>query len=343
MTNTISDLIKNNMNKLNNRIIQKDKILNMIFEKRSVSLAIIIILMSIVTSFIYPETFFTADNFKTLTRNSVTDGIVAIGMTIVFISGGFDLSVGSTMLLVAGVTAYTISFWGFPVIAGIIVGLIAAAFCGVFNGVIIAIFNVNPFITTLASMGIIRGLKEQVAGTGILVYNDFFKSISQTKLLNTQLPIFYLLFFIIVFTYFLMRNRFFRGFYYVGGNELSARISGINVRKLKITSYIFTGVFAGIAGIVMASRIGGALITTGGGIELRVITATVLGGASLDGGEGSIIGSVLGVFFMNLIHNVLIMAHISPYLIRVVFAGVLLLAVSLDVLIKRQRKMTIYS
>jgi ribose transport system permease protein len=242
------------------------------------------------------------------------------------------------MLLVAGVTAYAISFWYFPVIAGIALGLIVAAACGVFNGVIISKFNVNPFITTLASMGIIRGLKEQVSGTGILVYNDFFKSISQTKLLNTQLPVYYLILLIIVFTYLLMRNRFFRGFYFVGGNEFSAKISGINVVKQKISAYIFTGVFAGIAGIVMASRIGGALITTGGGVELRVITATVLGGASLEGGEGSIIGSVLGILFMNLIHNVLIMGHISPYLIRVVFAVVLIFAVSMDVIIKKQRK-----
>jgi len=142
---------------------------------------------------------------------------------------------------------------------------------------------------------------------------------------------------VIIFSYLLIQNRFFRKYYFIGGNEYSAKLSGIDIEKMRLIAYVICSIIAGFVGIIFAARMETALITSGGGLELRVITAVVLGGASLEGGRGSILGAALGLIFMSLLNNVIIIAHLSAFVFPIIIGLVLLLAVILDQLMQKRR------
>lgn len=319
-----------------NKISRSTRFFQIIIQERAITLSITILLLVLIMSISYPDTFFTINNLRTILVNSSYEGIIAIGMTILLISGGFDLSAGSVMLFSGVVTAYFIKALDVNIAIAILVGLIAAAIVGLFNGFIIARIGVNPFIGTLITMGGIAGITVLIAGTGIVNLGDNFIAISQTKFLTIPMPFWYLLLIIFIFNYLLTRNRFFRQYYYIGGNEHSARLSGIDVIKLKIIGYIMSASFAGFAGILFAARMNLALSYSNTGIVLRVITAVVLGGASLEGGQGSIFGSILGVIFLNLVSNSLVIGHVSDSMVDVIRGLILVFAVAADIMIKKR-------
>ena len=266
------------------------------------------------------------------------DMIVAVGMTILMVSGGFDMSVGSTLALAGAVAGYSITKYGAPIWLGIVLGLLTGVVIGLINGLLITKIRVNPFIATLGMMQVVRGIVFLVtSGLGIPNLPDGFNYFGQEKLFGLQIPVWIMLVLVVVGEILLRRWSFFRQSYFVGGNERSARLSGINIDLVKITNYVIVGVMAAVSGLLLAGRMGTASVSAGLGAELRVISAVVIGGASLSGGEGSIIGALLGVILLNLISNGLNLLGINVYWQNVVIGGVLIIAVAADSLSHRSK------
>lgn len=266
------------------------------------------------------------------------DMIVAVGMTILMASGGFDMSVGSTLALAGAVAGYSITKFGAPVWMGIVLGLLTGAVIGLTNGLLVTKIRVNPFIATLGMMQVGRGIVFlATSGLGISNLPDAFNYFGQEKWLGLQIPVWIMAFLVIVAEILLRRSSYFRQSYFVGGNERSARLSGIDSDKVKIVNYVIVAVMAAISGLLLAGRMGTASVSAGLGAELRVISAVVIGGASLSGGEGSIIGALLGVILLNLISNGLNLLGINVYWQNVVIGGVLIVAVAADSLSHRSK------
>jgi ribose transport system permease protein len=205
-------------------------------------------------------------------------------MMILLISGAFDLSVGSVVAFAGCFTAYLMTSLQIPVPLAICFGLLSSVFIGYCNGYLIAYKGINPMIQTLAMMGIVRGAALMLSGSGVQNLPYWFNAIGQSKLLGIQMPIWYMLVTVALFTFLLNKTIYFRQYYYIGGNEKAADLSGIRVNKVKMAGFVISATLAGVAGILLSSRLGAALPTMGRGLELRVITAVILGGASLSGG-----------------------------------------------------------
>lgn len=301
-----------------------------IFSNRVYSLGLTIIFMGLLASVVFPTMFPTFQNFSQILLNLSIDTIVAVGMMLLLISGVFDLSVGSIVAFSGCLTAYLLFFLHWPVPMALIAGLFSSAVIGGINGYFIAYLGINPMIQTLAMMGIVRGLALLVSGAGIQGLPYWFNAISQSKLLGVQMPIWYMLCIVGATAYLTANTTFLKRFYFIGGNEKAAELSGIDVRRMKLYSFVFIASLAGFAGILLASRLGAALPTSGRGLELRVITAVILGGASLQGGTGKIQGALLGALFMGVVANIMVIARISGYWQEIILGIILILAVCID-------------
>ena len=297
---------------------------------RTYSLSVLLVAICIVAALVFPATFPTFANASQLLLNLSIDTIVAVGMMILLISGVFDLSVGSIVAFTGCFTAYLLHFHQLPVGIAIALGLLAAVLIGFVNGFLIAFRNINPMIQTLAMMGIVRGLALLVSGAGIQNLPYWFDAIGQSTLLGIQMPVWYMVIAILLFSFLLEKTVFFRRYYFIGGNELAANLSGIPVKKMKMFAFMISALLAGAAGILLSSRIGAALPTMGRGLELRVITAVVLGGATLSGGHGKIPGALLGSLFMGILANVMVLARISGYWQEIILGVILITTLWLD-------------
>jgi ribose transport system permease protein len=301
---------------------------------REFILLMIIVLVSAAMS-IASKDFFTVDNWLAMFLGVSVESIVAVGMTILMVSGGFDLSVGSTMALAGAVTAFCL-VEGLPVPVAIGAGLGVGAVIGAINGLIIAKIGINPFITTLAMMSIVRGvLLPATQGKNIAGLPENFKIIGQGSFLEVQYPILIAAALVIVGDLLLRKSRFFRQNYYIGGNEKAAALSGISVNFIKVFNYALIGLLAGLGGIVMTARLGSASVTAGTGLELQVITAVIIGGASLQGGEGTVLGSFLGALLMTIVVGSLTFLGVDPYWNMLVIGATLMTAVLIDTLGRR--------
>ena len=283
--------------------------------------------------------FMTFANWSALLLQVSVECIVAIGMTILLASGGFDLSVGSTFALAGAVTAMAIVSGIIPPIA-FFLGLGTGAVIGFLNGFIIARIGINPFVTTLAMMSMVRGLLLVITrGRNISGLPESFRVLGQGSLYGIQNPIWIALLMVLIGDILLRKSRFFRQNYYVGGNERAAVLSGIRVERLKLFNYAFTGVLAAFAGILMTARLGAASVTAGTGLELKVISAVIIGGASLKGGEGTILGSFLGSLLMCILVGALTILGVDVYWNTLVIGATLLLAVLIDTFGRYRRKL----
>ncbi len=301
-----------------------------ILQDRVITLSVTIALLCIAVSLIYPGNFPTAENFSQLLLNLSIDTIVAVGMMMLMIAGMFDLSVGSIVAFSGGLAGYLMYYHNVNFLVAIAGALSGCLLIGYINGVLIAKVGINPMIQTLAMMGIVRGMALMLSGAGIQNLPYEFIYIGQSKLLGLQSPIWYMILIVIVFGFLVNRTVFFRRYYFIGSNEKAAFLSGIPVQRMKIWAFILIALLAGVAGILLTSRLGAALSTSGRGMELRVITAVILGGASLSGGQGKIGGAFLGAVFMGIANNVLIIARVSGYWQEVIIGIILIAAVSLD-------------
>ena len=322
---------------------------------REFMLVVIILAGVAAMSFASPH-FLTVGNFSAMLLGMSFEVIIAIGMTVLLVSGGFDLSVGSTMALSGAVSAICLVS-GWPVVLAIPAGLLVGTAVGLTNGLIIAKIGINPFITTLGMMGVVRGLLLVVVdsfsrGSNITGLPDSFNVIGQGKFLapkeaaglgafpGIQYPILIALVLVIAADILLRKSRFLRQNYYIGGNEKAAILSGINVDRMKIFNYGLTGCLAALAGILTTARLGSATVTAGEGVELTVISAVIIGGASLSGGEGTVIGAFLGALLMSIIVSALTLLNVGTSWTTLVIGATLLVAVMIDTLSKKFKGIT---
>ena len=301
-----------------------------LFENRLYSFAVVLVVIIALASISYPATFFTFNNFSQILLNLSTDTIVAVGMMMLLISGTFDLSVGSTVAFTGCFTSYLMFFGHVSVPFAVAAGLLFAMLIGLVNGYLIAYHKINPMIQTLAMMGIIRGAALMVSGSGIQGLPYWFNAIAQSRLLGLQMPIWYMLITVAVFTLLFSRTVVFRRYYYIGGNEKAAELSGIRVKRMKMLSFILSAFLAGVAGVLLTSRMGAALPTMGRGLELKVITAVILGGASLSGGVGKMPGALLGALFMGVIGNIMVISRVSGYWQDIILGLILITILYVD-------------
>lgn len=299
-------------------------------QDRVFSLGAGIVLLCVVMAIVFPTQFPTVENFSQILLNLSIDTIVAVGMMILMISGMFDLSVGSVVAFSGGLAGYLMYYHDTNFLLAMAAGLGGSFLIGVTNGLLIARAGINPMIQTLAMMGIVRGFALMLSGAGIQNFPYEFIYIGQSRLLKLQAPVWYMLVIVLLFALLVNRTVFFRRYYFIGGNEKAARLSGIRVEKMKVWAFIISATLAGIAGILLSSRLGAALATSGRGLELRVITAVILGGASLSGGYGKIWGAFLGALFMAVINNMLIISRVSGYWQEIILGIILIAVVGLD-------------
>lgn len=309
----------------------KNSVFSRLKNFREFTILVTIVGFSILISILAPN-FFTADNLRTTAIGMSADGIIAIGMTVALVSGGFDLSVGSIMGVSSVITG-VLYIAGVDIWLGCLISVAICLLFGLFDGLLIGKVGINPFIITLGMMGIARGVA-YVVTTGspqsMASVPEAFTFLGQGDVLG--LPIIVLVFALLAVAGDLLMRRSspFRKVFYIGSNEKAATLSGINVSRTKIGVYMLTAFLASISGILTLSRFGVATPTAGTGTELRVISAAVIGGASLSGGEGTILGAVLGIILLNLINNALVLLKVSVYWQQLISGLILIAAVAID-------------
>ena len=313
---------------LNLRKKQFAKILSLIGP--FIGLGLIILLFS----FLEPEKFPTFFNFLTVANQTVIVALAAMGMTYIIISGGIDLSVGSVIALVTVVTALMVDHGFNPLLAAII-GVLSGAICGAFSGLLIGWVGIIPFIATLGMMGIARGTAKWLAGqqkvdAPMTWLWEIMARSPKIKWLLFSPGIWIMIISAIIVTVMLKYAVFGRYTFAIGSNESTARLCGVRVERTKFYIYTFGGFMAGLAGIMQFSRLTVGDPTVAVGKELDVIAAVVIGGGSLSGGEGSILGTLIGAFIMAFLRNGCNMAGIPNYVQEIIIGVIIIGAVAID-------------
>lgn len=294
-----------------------------------------LILLCIVMSFASPY-FLSLTNLMNVLRQSTLIGIVAAGMTMIIITGGIDLSVGSVLSLSSCLTAGMIIWYGWNVWLSVALGIIIGAVFGLLNGLLITQIPLPPFIATLGIMGVARGLAfVYTGGAPIYTFPKSFRYLGQGMIGPVPFPVILMLIIYVLFYILLKRTKLGRYTYAIGGNEEAAILSGIQVGKFKTVVYALTGALAALAGMILAARLDAATSVAGDGFELDVIAAVVIGGTSLSGGQGGVIGSLIGALIMGVVRNGLNLLLVSSHWQRVILGVIILVAVTVDVLRKR--------
>jgi ribose transport system permease protein len=285
------------------------------------------------------------DNVLAMMQATAVDGVLGISATFVIITAGIDLSVGTLMTFCAVMTGVVLTNWGMPLWLGVLASVATGAFCGAVSGFLIAKLKIPPFIATLGMMWAVKGLSLVVTGARPIYFNDTpnFDMISQASLIGYFLPsvplpngVLILFGLAIVASVILNRTALGRYTFALGSNEEAARLSGVNVDAWKIAVYALAGAITGIAGLIIASRLNSAQPALGQGYELEAIAAVVIGGTSLAGGSGTILGTIIGAFIMNVLLNGLRIMSVSQEWQIVVTGVIIILAVYADIL-RRKR------
>ncbi len=304
---------------------------------RELNVFLALIVVGALISFATPY-FLTTNNLMGVFRSFSLTAIMSIGMVMVIITGGIDLSVGSVMGLSSLVTALCFGA-GLPTLACIGAGLLVGVAFGAFNGLMITGIGLPPFIATLGSLSIGRGLM-YIVTRGVPVTPDtpdIFSVLGQGYIGLVPVPVVIMLVMMIGFSILMRRTRFGRHVYATGGNEQAARLSGVKTNRVKLSVYILSGAIAALAGVISFSRYLSAEPASGFGAELDVIAAAAIGGASLSGGIGSVSGAVIGAALAGIIANGVVLMNINTYAQQAITGAVILIAVSLDVLRSRRR------
>ena len=299
------------------------------------SLIVVLIFFSIASPY-----FFTPSNLVGILMAATVTGILALGTTFVIITGGIDLSIGTGMILCGVMTGVFITFWGWPVWAGVLGAILFGALIGFVNGVNIAILKIPPFIATLGMMLIASGLSLVISGTKPIYFKehpDFQLLMNFSVIPGARFPLGVVIFLVLVVVAGVLLAKTIIGRYTfsIGSNEAATALSGVNVTKWKIIIYSLAGLFVGLAGVLAASRLSSAQPVGGLGLELEAIAAVVIGGTSLQGGKGSIVGTVIGALIVAVLTNGLRVTAVPQEWQSVVVGCVILIAVYLDMLRRR--------
>ncbi|HTB85938.1 MAG TPA: hypothetical protein VK742_20000 [Candidatus Sulfotelmatobacter sp.] len=275
--------------------------------------------------------FRTWSNIQNILQQISMNGIIAIGMTLVIITAGIDLSVGSVLALSAVVATSFAHPDQHALIVPLAMGILVGLVCGTVNGILIAKKRLAPFIVTLGMMTVARGVAlVYTGGRPVINLSDSFDAIGGGSVCGIPFPSLIFLGVILLGVFILHFTRFGRYVYAVGGNELAAKVSGVNTDRVLISVYAFAGALAGVAGIVLSSRIMSGPPATGTGYELDAIAAVVIGGTSLSGGIGSIAGTIVGVLIIGVMNNGLDLLNVTSYWQQIVKGVIIVLAVLLD-------------
>jgi ribose transport system permease protein len=302
---------------------------------------LIALLLMCLAMTVLSENFATSDNFFNVLRQTSVNLCISVGMTLVILTGGIDLSVGSVLALSGAIAAglahqgfeltsadtyVGITFWGCCLAA-----LLVGAILGGFNGFLVTKFKVPPFVATLGVMTIARGLTMlYTGGFPITSLGGGFEFIGTGWFLGVPMPVWIAIAIIVAFAFYMKKTRTGRYIYAIGGNERAALLSGIRVNRVVLLVYTLAGILSAVAGILVTARLDSAQPNAGLGYELDAIAAVVIGGASLSGGRGSILGTVVGALIIGVLNNGLVLLDVSPFWQQVIKGFVILLAVIMD-------------
>lgn len=301
----------------------KNNLKNMILKYKSL---VGLLILCIVISFITPR-FLSVSNIKNILTQVSVNAVIAVGMSFVILTGGIDLSVGSILAISGAVAASIVKSTGNLFLA-IIVALAIGSIVGLINGILVSKGRIQAFIVTLSTMIIFRGVTYVYTnGTPISGLGQSFSSIGNMMVLGIPIPVVFMVIVFGIAFYVLSQTRYGRYIYALGGNEDSARLSGINTDKIKTLVYVICGAAAALSGIIVTSRIGSASPNAGVGFELDAIAAVVLGGTTLVGGEGSVVGTIIGALIIGVLNNGLNLMNVSPFYQSIIKGIVILLAV----------------
>jgi ribose/xylose/arabinose/galactoside ABC-type transport system permease subunit len=275
--------------------------------------------------------FATASNLAIVARIIALNSIIAMGMTLVILLGGIDLSVGSVVALSSVVVGFVLVKLGMPIWVTILAGLAVGALVGFFNGLLIIRTGVAPFIITLGMMGLARGLALVITkGSTISGLPEAYLALGQGYWGLVPYPVIIMLVLAVVIHIMLSRTTFGRRIYFIGSNEDAAILSGINVNRIKVIVFALCSTLAATEAVIETARMSTAQPASGVGYELTAIGAVIIGGASMSGGEGTILGTILGATLLGLITNGLILLGVSAYWQQVFSGAIIILAVALD-------------
>jgi ribose transport system permease protein len=305
---------------------------------RELNLLLIIAVVSIVMSFASPY-FLTWGNIEAMLLSFSTEGIVVIGMTIMLIVGGIDISVGSVMCL-AMVIPGQLFLMGWDPWTASLIGLLSSVIIGMLIGFFVTKVGLNYFIITLAFMGIARGASLVVTkGTPLSLYSlpASFKFIGQGKILGIPFVIILFIVIVILCDFMLRKSTVLRKVFYTGSNEKAAMFSGINIKRVKFWVSVLCSTLTGLAGIIFMARFGAATPTFGLGLEMTAISSAVIGGASLNGGKGTVLGSILGVSLLAIVTGSMILLDVNVYWQDLIKGFILVGAISIDSLGQRRK------
>lgn len=286
------------------------------------------------------DRFLRIGNFKSVATQSVIVALGALGMTLIIISGGIDLSAASNIALSSVITAYAINA-GAPPLAALVMGILVGGLVGLFNGTLVTRLRLVPFIVTLGMMGIARGMAKWIAGNQkidapMTWVNELMAKSPRPSWLLMAPGVWIVIIFAVAMAVVLRYTVFGRHVFAIGSNESTARLCGIRTNRAKILIYSIAGLFCGLSGVMEFSRLTVGDPTVAVGLELDIIAAVVIGGGSLSGGEGSILGSMIGVLIMSFLRNGCTMMGWPNYIQEIIIGVIIVVAVTLDRL--RHRK-----
>ena len=296
------------------------------------------LLALVVALWILTPHFLTISNLLNVAEQATIIAIIAVGMTFVIITGGIDLAVGSVLAFSGVVMASSLQS-GVPLPLALLIGLGVGLLCGVVNGLLITIGRLPPFIATLGMMSVVRGAALMFTeGRPISGFSEGFRSIATGEILRIPAPVVIMIVVYVIAHFVLKRTKLGRYTYAIGGNEEAALLSGINVRLNKTLVYGIAGLLSGLAAILLTARLNSAQPIAGMSYELDAIAATVIGGTSLLGGEGTVSGTLIGALIMAVLRNGLNLLSVSSFFQQVVIGSVIILAVLIDMALKRRGK-----
>jgi len=303
---------------------------------RALTLLILVVLISIVMTIFFPRYFINYYNLRQLLFYLSTPGILAVGMMFLIVAGMFDLSIGGNLAMAGAITgAILVAIPTFPIPLAIAIAILTSASAGFAQGFLVAYVGVNPLITTLAMMGILRGIAVMLAKHPIHL-PEAVANLGAPFVLGFQIPSYYMIVIVLIGAFLLARTRYFRQLYFIGGNRRAAELSGINAQRVLLVTFIISGFLAGFVGVVQAASTTAAIGIIQEGIELKVITAVIIGGGSLTGGKGTVLGAFMGAFFMLLLDTIMTIASVNNMYQPFIIGIILVLAVTLDVVVQKK-------
>lgn len=309
--------------------IENISILKKAIHAQESGIFIALMILSLTIGLINPV-FFKFANIMHVLKTSSYFFIPGIAITYVLVAAGLDLSIGSVLAL-GGVASGLALLAGIPIFLSILFGVAVGMFAGFVNGIIITKFKIPPLITTLGMMYLARGFVEVLTkGTPVYPLPAAFNVIGQKSFFGIPYVVIIAVILGIIGHIILTQTRFGRSIFAIGGNEETARLSGININKIKVIVYMLAGGASALSGIIISARVAAAQANAGVGYELRIISACIIGGTSMFGGKGSVLGSFIGAVFMAVVANGMILTKVSVFYQNIIFGIIIILAVGLD-------------